>query len=163
MKGCILVVDDELQWREQLVEILNHEGYVAKAVATAKDALNVLHQDIYHLLILDIRLEDNDQGHGGGMALLRSLKDRGLDEATKIIIFSAYGTKEDMRTAFRDFSVADFISKDDFNRQHFLENVRTAFEHYVGVNMKLTIFWEDPGIEQAIRQLQIENEQVAGF
>src|SRR5437764_12392772 len=27
MNGCILVVDDEPLWREQLVEILNNEGY----------------------------------------------------------------------------------------------------------------------------------------
>ncbi len=160
MNGRILIVDDEQQWREHLMGILNREGYTVEAASTAKDALNILQQGIYHLVILDIRLEDSDQSNRDGMILLESLRERGLNEATKIIMLSAHGTKEQMRTAFRDFSVVDFLSKDEFTRQHFLENVRTAFEQYVGVNMKLAIFWEDPGIEQAIRHLQIENEQV---
>jgi CheY-like chemotaxis protein len=160
MNGCILVVDDEAQWREQLVEILNHEGYITKAVATAKDALDVLYRGIYHLLILDIRLDDDDQCQTDGMTLLKSLKERGLDEATKIIMLSAHGTKEDMRTAFRDFDVADFLSKDDFDRQHFLENVRTAFNNHVGVNLNLDIFWADAGAKQAVRYLQIEHEVI---
>jgi DNA-binding response OmpR family regulator len=160
MKGCILVVDDQPRWREQLVEILNSEGYTVEAVATAKEALNVLHQNIYHLLILDIRLEDNNQCNSDGMTLLRSLKERGLDEATKIIMLSAHGTREDMRIAFRDFNVADFLSKDDFDRQHFLDNVRTAFNNHVDVNLNLNIFWADTGAEQAVCHLQIENTRI---
>ena len=160
MNGCILIVDDEPQWREQLVEILKQEGYTVEAVATAKDALSILHQGIYHLLILDIRLADKDQSNTDGMALLSSLKARSLDKATKIIMLSAHGTREDMRTAFRDFNVADFLSKDDFNRQHFLENVRTAFNNHVSVNLNLTIFWADIVAEQAVHHLQIDRERV---
>src|SRR5204863_8592058 len=107
MNGHILIVDDEPKWCEHLMEILNREGYVTEAVTTAKEALDSLHRGIYHLLILDIRLEDNDRSNNDGMALLKSLKNRGLDEATKIIMLSAHGTKEQMRTAFRDFNVVD--------------------------------------------------------
>src|SRR5579859_2566731 len=160
MNGCILIVDDEPQWREELVEILNHEGYITKAVATAKEALDILHQGTYHLLILDIRLEDNEQCQTDGMTLLKSLKERGLDEATKIIMLSAHSTREDMRTAFRDFNVADFLTKDDFDRQQFLENVRMAFNNHVGVNLDLDIFWADAGTKQAVRSLQIEYEGI---
>ena len=160
MNGCILVVDDEPLWREQLVEILDQEGYIVKAVPTAKEALDILQQGIYHLLILDIRLEGNDQNHTDGMTLLKSMKERGLDEATKIIMLSAHGTKEDMRIAFRDFNVADFLPKDDFNSQHFLENVRTAFNNHVGVNLTLDILWADDGAKQAVRALQIENDRI---
>src|SRR5437762_922843 len=160
MNGCILVVDDEPLWREQPVEILDQEGYIVKAVPTAKEALDILQQGIYHLLILDIRLEGNDQNHTDGMTLLKSMKERGLDEATKIIMLSAHGTKEDMRIAFRDFNVADFLPKDDFNSQHFLENVRTAFNNHVGVNLTLDILWADDGAKQAVRALQIENDRI---
>jgi DNA-binding response OmpR family regulator len=158
MNGCILIVDDELQWCEQLVEIFNHEGYTAKAVANAKDALDILHQGIYHLLILDIRLEGNDHSNSDGMKLLSKLKETGLNEVTKIIMLSAHGTKEQMRRAFRDFSVVDFLSKDDFDRQHLLDNVRIAFEQHVGINMDLKIFWTDITAEKAIRYIYIDNE-----
>ncbi len=66
MNGRILIVDDEQQWREHLMGILNREGYTVEAASTAKDALNILQQGIYHLVILDIRLEDSDQSKGRG-------------------------------------------------------------------------------------------------
>jgi len=41
----------------------------------------------------------------------------------KVIILSAFGTKEQMREAFRDYKVADFLSKDNFNRRVLRESV----------------------------------------
>src|SRR5690242_16154870 len=115
--GRILIIDNLEQWRNALVEILRSGEYLADSASTISEALNLLNQNFYHLLVADIRMEETDESNIDGMDLLRELDKRGLDEATKVIILSAYGTEDQMRTAFRDYKVVDFISKDKFNRQ----------------------------------------------
>lgn len=144
-KGCILIVDDLEKWREELVETLERGGYAADSASTGPEALKKLHQTIYHIVVLDIRLDDADQnnvdGKMDGIALLRELDKQGLSEATKVIMLSAYGTNELMRTSFREYKVADFLSKDDFNNQEFLGIVRQVFDQKVNVNLALEIHW----------------------
>src|SRR6266568_8386507 len=50
----VLVVDDLEQWREQLVETLQGDGYYAGSASTATEVLQMLDEALYHLLILDI-------------------------------------------------------------------------------------------------------------
>src|SRR5258708_40219738 len=106
-QGRVMVVDDLAQWREQLVETLQRDGFYADAASTVAEVLQRLDETFYHLLLLDIRLIDADQSNKDGMDLLGELGKRGLGEAIKVIMLSAYGTKEQMRLAFRDYKVAD--------------------------------------------------------
>src|ERR1700730_2971062 len=100
-KGRILIVDDTDTWREQLVETLQRGGFQAEAVSCAADALERLHTTLYHVLVLDIRMDDTDLSNAGGIDLLKELSRRGLTEVIKVIMLSAYGTEDQMRMAFR--------------------------------------------------------------
>src|SRR5712691_10928765 len=141
-QGRILVVDDLEKWREQLVETLQRDGFYADAASTATEVLQRLDEMFYHLLLLDIRLIDADPSNKEGMDLLDELDKRGLSEAIKVIILSAYGTKEQMRLAFRDHKVADFLSKDEFNNRAFQESVRQIFSKEVNINLALDVHWQ---------------------
>lgn len=153
----VLVVDDLEQWRDELVETLQRGGFKVDSASTASQALEQLNQSLYHLLVLDIRMVDADQSNTGGIELLAELDNRGLSEATKVIILSAYGTKEQMRLAFRDHKVADFLSKDDFNNQVFLENVRQIFSKEVSINLELHIHWQQvSGPEQVVLHVEVD-------
>lgn len=57
-QGSVLIVDDAKNWRDELVVTLQRSGYLARAAASANEALELLTKDLYHILILDIRLED---------------------------------------------------------------------------------------------------------
>src|SRR6266699_6206739 len=118
-QGRVLVVDDLEKWREQLVETLQRDGFYADSASTVAQVLARLDETFYHILVLDIRLVDDDPRNEEGIDLLRELHKRGLSEATKGIILSAYGTQERMRSAFKDYKVADFLSKDEFRSQVF--------------------------------------------
>src|SRR5690348_2274064 len=118
-KGSVLVVDDLEQWREQLVETLENNGYYAETASTASEVLQQLDKRLFHLVILDIRLADSDPSNFDGIGLLGELKKRGLSEATKIIMLSSHDTKEHIRMAFRDYKVVDFLSKDNFTEKQF--------------------------------------------
>jgi CheY-like chemotaxis protein len=92
-------------------------------------------------VILDIRLEDSDPGNTDGIKLLDELEKRGLGESLAVIVLSAYGTQEHMRLAFKDFGVADFLSKDLFTKPIFLESVQQVFSA-MHINQALTIQWQ---------------------
>ncbi len=160
-QGRVLVVDDLEKWREQLVETLLRDGFYADAASTTAEVLQRLDETFYHLLLLDIRLVDADPSNQEGIGLLGELDKRGVSEATKVIILSAYGTPEQMRTAFKDHKVADFLSKDKFTKQLFLESVQQVFSKEVNINLTLDVHWQQvSGPEQAVLNLEVNGTRV---
>ncbi len=157
----ILIVDDLENWREELVETLQRGGYYVDSATTTTEALTMLKETNYHVLVLDIRMDGADQSNIDGINLLRDLDSLGLSEATKVIMLSAFGTKDHMRTSFRDYKVVDFLSKDEFNNQTFLDLVRQIFSEKVNINLALEIHWQKvSGSEQAVLNLDINGNRV---
>ena len=144
-KGRILVVDDEKRWRDVLRRTLQRDGYQVDAVGSAPEAMEHLDTALYHMLILDIRLQDQDSANAEGMHLLDRLyrQDVGIGSAMQVIMLSAYGTKEEMRSAFRTYNVADFVSKDDFDNLELLDLVNQIFEQDIQANLAMTLHWQN--------------------
>jgi CheY-like chemotaxis protein len=160
-KGRILIIDNLEQWRIALVGILRDGDYLADSASTISEALKLLHENFYHLLVADIRMDETDGSNIDGMDLLRELDKSGLDKATKVMMLSAYGTEDQMRTAFRDYKVVDFISKDKFNKPVFLESVWRAFSEEVDINLELEIVSQmRSGLEQIVLALIVEGSTI---
>src|SRR5579875_2824514 len=138
----VLVVDDLEKWRELLIETLQREGFYANSASTVAEVFQRLEETFYHVLVLDIRLIDTEPANEEGIELLGELDRRGLIAATQVIILSAYGTPERMRLAFKDYRVADFLSKDEFTKRAFLESVQQAFSEQAPINLSLEIHWQ---------------------
>ncbi len=161
-QGRILVVDDLKNWRDELVETLQRGGFHADSASTATQALERLNETFYHLLVLDIRMVESDPSNIEGITvLLHELDKRGLSEATKVIILSAHGTSKHMRTSFRDFKVVDFLDKNDFNNQVFLDTVRHMFAEKVKINLELGIYWQQVSKEQFVLNLDVDGVRVS--
>src|SRR5437764_12752911 len=143
-QGRVLIVDNLPQWRDALVAMLRESNYHADAAATITEALEQLDESFYHVLVADIRMEEIDESNIDGMDLLGELDKSGLSEATKVIMLSAFGTVEQMRTSFRDYQVADFLPKDNFNKKAFLECVQRALRKQATINLALEVLAE-PG------------------
>ncbi len=77
----ILVVDDDPKMRSMLQRYLEGEGYVVQMVSNAKQALLVLKQFPINLVLLDLRLGEED-----GLDLLREI--RVVKKSTGVIILS---------------------------------------------------------------------------
>src|SRR5205807_8219414 len=85
----------------------------------------------------------------------------GLSEATKVIMLSAYGTQEQMRLAFKDYKVADFLTKDEFSKQAFLESVQQVFSRNANINLALDILWQSGSrSEQVVLNLEVGGTRV---
>ncbi len=68
----ILVVDDENDLRMLVAERLGMEGYCVAEAGRVKDAVRMLAQSDYDLLLLDVRLPD-----GTGLDVLKYMKETG--------------------------------------------------------------------------------------
>ncbi len=159
--GRILIVDDQHNWSEVLVGLLQENSYSADSVENVTQALERLSTSIYHIVILDIRLEDDDPSNTQGIGLLQELDRHGLKEATKVIMLSGYGTLDQMRRAFKDYEVADFLSKDNFSSQTLLESVQQVFTQKVKMNPALDIKWQvNSKVEQVVSNLVVNGKRV---
>jgi CheY-like chemotaxis protein len=155
----VLVVEDRPDWNHTLIETLEQADFDVDAAMDTTRARQLLDSNFYHVLILDIRMDEGDTSNIDGLRLLEELDTRGLTEAIQVIILSAYGTKEQMRTAFRDKQVADFIFKQRFNAHAFLDDVERVFSKDVLINLNIDIHWSGvSGPEALIGNLKLDRD-----
>jgi CheY-like chemotaxis protein len=158
---CILIVDNLETWRVELVEILRRNGFHAESASTVTEALEQLNESIYHVLIADIRMKETDESNIDGIHLLSELERGGLSEAIKVIMLSAYGTIEQMRSAFRDHRVVDFLTKDRFSQKVFLESVQRVFSREANINLALDILSQSGSRpEQVVLNLEVGETRI---
>ncbi len=158
---CILIVDNLETWRVELVEILRRNGFHAESASTVTEALEHLNESIYHVLVADIRMKETDESNIDGIHLLSELERGGLSEAIKVIMLSAYGTIEQMRSAFRDHRVADFLTKDRFSQKVFLESVQRVFSREANINLALDILSQSGSRpEQVVLNLEVGETRI---
>jgi len=66
-----------------------------------------------------------------------------------------------MRIAFAKHKVVDFLSKDNFTKQLFLESVQQVFSEEVKINLALEIIWQQAaGSEQVVLNLEVNGTRV---
>jgi two-component system response regulator PilR (NtrC family) len=99
----ILIVDDEQSMREMLSIMLRKEGYDVLAAANGEAALDVLQNEIFDLVITDVRM-----GQVGGIEVLRAVKD--LSPETVVIMITAYASTETAVDAMK-MGAYDYITK----------------------------------------------------
>ena len=102
-KAEILVVDDEPSMREFLAILLDKNGYTTRAAASGAEALALLKQHHFDLIISDIRMPDLS-----GLALLENIKDQDL--SIPVVLITAYASPEDAVLAMKN-GAYDYVTK----------------------------------------------------
>src|SRR3984885_15077991 len=102
-KGKILIVDDELVVRDSLGKWFTSEGFSARPVGGAREALEVIQQTEFDIVLLDIKMPGMD-----GMELQARLRE--ADPDLTVIIMTGYASVE---TAVQALKVGayDYITK----------------------------------------------------
>lgn len=103
MDTKILIADDEKGIRDSLQMILNEEGYNTTAVSNGLDALRLIENNEYQLVISDIKMPELD-----GMELLEKCSKIAPD--TYFIIMTAYASVETAISALRN-GAYDYLLK----------------------------------------------------
>ena len=99
----ILVVDDDAIVIKSCTRILESEGYAVSTVRGADDALEILRQDTFDLLLVDVKMPKRD-----GLDLMKEIRKDFPDLA--VIVMSGYSTPETVADALRS-GANHFIAK----------------------------------------------------
>jgi len=102
-KETILIIDDEQNIRRTLKDILEDEGYSVLAEAKGRDGLGVLAEEPVNLVLLDIRLAEEN-----GLDILRAIRKNHPD--VEVVMISGHGTIETAVEAVR-LGAYDFLEK----------------------------------------------------
>jgi DNA-binding NtrC family response regulator len=119
-QGCILVVDDSGAVRENLCELLTAEGYEVDSCAGGKEALGILKERTYDVVLTDLSMPEVD-----GMAVLAYLVDHFPE--TSCIIITGFGTIQTAVDAMR-LGAYDYLCK-PVESQEILMVMARALEH----------------------------------
>jgi len=101
----ILVVDDEAEIRSSLEDILREEGYGVATAADAAEALVLLQDAPYDVVLLDIWLPDRD-----GLDVLADIRQLAAETRPEVVIISGHGTIETAVKATK-LGAYDFLEK----------------------------------------------------
>jgi CheY-like chemotaxis protein len=109
--GKILIVDDYPNWRKLLSEILLDEGYTVAFAENSKFALDLIQRVNYDILILDIRLDDENKHDAEGFRFLRQIRKSNSD--IKVVILTGYPDIDQKKIALEEYGAAEYLSKTD--------------------------------------------------
>jgi two-component system nitrogen regulation response regulator NtrX len=101
----VLIVDDEAEIRDSLESILREEDYLVTTAATAAEALELLRDAAYDVVLLDIWLPDRD-----GLETLKEIRQMEASNVPEVIIISGHGTIEAAVRATK-LGAYDFLEK----------------------------------------------------
>jgi DNA-binding NtrC family response regulator len=99
----ILLVEDEADIAEPIAEALRREGHRLTVVSHGDRALKRLEEEVFDLLICDIRLPGAD-----GLSIFRRVREQ--QPQAKVILMSAYGSVAEAVAAVKDRAV-DYLAK----------------------------------------------------
>jgi CheY-like chemotaxis protein len=148
-RGRVLVVDDDDRWRDLLTQTLTQDGLLVRSASSLEEALELLSHDFFHLMITDLRLQEDNSGSQEGMLLLQKIREGDLRGDLHLIVLTAYARTDEVRRAFREFGVADFFRKQDFDDKELTSLVRRLLGREGQLNLDLILHWQ--GIEEPKR------------
>jgi len=99
----ILVVDDEPNVVKSCVRMLELEGFSVRGATSGARAIELCRQEGFDLVLTDLKMPDVD-----GLEVLTAVK--GQNPNTAVVIFTAYGTKENVVEALR-LGACEFLEK----------------------------------------------------
>lgn len=115
----ILVVEDDRTVREYLEELFSSTGYMVRTASTGKEALLILDNEYFPLVITDLRLPDLP-----GMDILSYVQKKDMN--TAVLIITGYASMDSVIQALRQ-GAYDYLTK-PFSPQILLHRVARAFE-----------------------------------
>jgi two-component system sensor histidine kinase/response regulator len=122
-KNKILLVDDEINLRDTISELLIHKNYIVKTASNGQEALNILDSWIPDLIISDIMMPIMD-----GNMFHQLIKDRIDLSAIPFIFMTAMNAENQMRKYLTN-GADDFIAK-PFKIDELIEIVTNKIERF---------------------------------
>ncbi|NMC64400.1 MAG: sigma-54-dependent Fis family transcriptional regulator [SAR324 cluster bacterium] len=135
----LLIVEDTDSLRDVLATVLEQEGFLVDAAASAEESLPLLKSNSYDCILADFKLPEMN-----GLELLKELRNNGSE--VPYIIMTAYGSIELAVDAMKS-GANDFISK-PFESKFLCANIKDVIAHNRIINREpIQLTSESPSIE----------------
>jgi len=120
----VLLVDDDVQLRSMVAELLRSEGYDADEASDGEEGLRAAQNSDYGLIVLDIMMPGKD-----GLEVLRELR---ADSEVPVLMLTARGDDMDRIAGF-ECGADDYLAK-PFNPRELLLRVRAILKRNAAVS-----------------------------
>ena len=120
----ILVVDDDVDIRETLGEVLRIEGYSVLLAANGTDALELAKKERPDLILLDLMMPDMD-----GVAVLKELRKDNWGRHARVIFLTARDDVESVTSAM-EAGGNDYMMKSNWKIENIIAKVRQNVTDY---------------------------------
>lgn len=158
----ILIIEDDIRMRSLLREILEREGYTTSVVENGRDAITLLKEGLFNVVLTDLRMPDVD-----GMEILNYSKEVNPD--TPVIVITAYASVDSAVRAMKN-GAYDYIEK-PFEPDELMVVVKKAFDYrrLIDENIRLSVALEScigdelVGTSNSIVKVKKLAEKVAPF
>lgn len=140
---CILLADNDPVFLSTCAEFLGSAGYRVIKAASPTEARQILETGRIHLVILDLRLtNDDDQKDRSGLILAKETA-----RSVPKLILTKFPTHQDVRDALKLDAEAlppavDFVDKRE-GLKELLTAVKQALTEHVRINWDLGIYWDE--------------------
>jgi Response regulators consisting of a CheY-like receiver domain and a winged-helix DNA-binding domain len=118
----ILVIEDEGTVRENILELLDAEGFEALAAENGRIGLELAKQHLPDLILCDVRMPELD-----GYGVLTGLRSEATTAAIPFLFLTAKAAKTDL-TYGLELGATDYITK-PFTLSQLLEAIAQALLH----------------------------------
>ena len=115
----ILIVEDDLFFREVFSDLLKEQGYEVDAAASADEAFDLLNQQEYHVVVVDLVLNE-----ASGLDILEKVKQ--IDPAMEVIIVTGHANIDTAIYAIKH-GARDYLVK-PINHDEFKHSVALCIE-----------------------------------
>ncbi len=106
-KTNILVIDDEKKYREVYKTLLTENGYFVNTASEAEEAIGILKNKRYNLVLLDLILPETN-----GIEVLKKIKDK-FGDTLEVIMVTGYGSIDSAVKAMKSGAFGYFIKSSD--------------------------------------------------
>lgn len=165
-RGRVLLVEDREDWQIIITNLLDEAGYFWRMATNAQEALLELEKESFHLVILDLRLQQNNlplRSNEGWLLLDYLVEAR---PKTKVLILSGQASPGDVADLLTHYPIVGFIEKQNFNPQAVQAavaqatlapelRIQTFGQFKLWLNGRAIGVWDRPQAETVVKLLLI--------
>jgi CheY-like chemotaxis protein len=119
----ILIVDDDIEFAQELQELLLLSGYEAKAVNRASETIQAVAQEKPDVILLDLKMDGMS-----GFEVAKGLRSNQETRAIPIIAMSGYYDNERDAALFNFFDLRYYLQK-PFKPLNVIIQIESLFEY----------------------------------
>lgn len=126
----ILIIDDDEDLSQIISDMLEYNGFDVTTASCGEDAIELLSENSYHVILLDINLPDTN-----GFELCRQLRENSVVP----VIFASARKSEIDRIKGYDIGGDDYLSK-PYSMQELLSRIRALIRRTYGFTPRERVF-----------------------